>query len=57
MLPYLFVIEYLRLLFQDWNILIIGIFLLALSLGMRRGIGYYLIRLVRLRQVGTNQPL
>jgi len=50
MLPYLFVIEYLRLLFQDWNILLVGVFLLALSLGMRKGIGYYLVKLARVMQ-------
>lgn len=52
MLPYLFVIEYLRLLFQEWNILLVGAFLLGLSLGMRRGIGYYLVRLVSVRRRG-----
>lgn len=57
MLPYLFVIEYLRLLFQDWNILLVGAFLLALSLGMRKGIRDYLVRLLRVSHVGTNQPL
>ena len=49
MLPYLFVIEYLRLLFQEWNILLVGAFLLILSLGLHRGIGPSLVRLLRTR--------
>lgn len=56
MLAYLFVIEYLRLLFHEWNTLLVGAFLLALSLGMRKGIAYYLVK-VRVSHVGMNQPL